>query len=503
MNPTTLPIKQALISVFDKSGLDSLCIKLKECGTKIYSTGGTAQHLKDKGFEITPIESVTQFPEMMDGRVKTLHPKVFGGILARRNVFEDLSAAQSHHIPLFDLVVVNLYPFWDHLNDTREVQAKFVDIGGPSMLRAAAKNSISVTVLSSAQDYIEFINEIEKHQGTTQEFRYSMAARTFQRTGQYDSMIAQTWAPQIQSFPSLLSLGKLTSLRYGENPHQTAAWGSFNQDWKILQGKELSYNNLLDAESAVRLNSEFTHSAVTIVKHNNPCGVASHNISIKELFEKALACDPKSAFGGIVASNREIDADAAEVMVKLFLEVIIAPSFSSAAKELFSQKKNLRLIEWSNPTANSMEVRASLGGWLIQSSDSLGVPDELKVVTSNKSLSAEIQSDLMFAWLVSKHVRSNAIVIAKNGQTLGIGAGQMARVDAVQIALEKAKGKTEGAVLSSDAFFPFRDNIDLLKGVGISGIIQPGGSQRDAEVIQACNEQNILMAFTGKRHFRH
>jgi phosphoribosylaminoimidazolecarboxamide formyltransferase/IMP cyclohydrolase len=503
MNDSILPIQRALISVYDKTGLEPLCHELKKNGAQIYSTGGTAKFLQDKGFEILTIESITDFPEVMDGRVKTLHPKIFGGILARRDATEDLEVAKTYQIPLFDLVVVNLYPFWEHLNDPRETQAKYVDIGGPSMLRAAAKNAISVTVLSSPSDYSQFLSELNQNRGTSLTFRYSMSACTFQRTSQYDALIAETWLPKNTSLPQSISLGKLNPLRYGENPHQKAAWGSQDQKWKVLQGKELSYNNLLDADSAVRLNSEFSLPAVTIVKHNNPCGVASGELPLTTLFAKALNCDSKSAFGGIVAVNRAVTAEVAEAMANIFLEVIIAPSFDSESKQILAQKKNLRLIEWSQSTSNLVEVRSSLGGWLVQTPDLESAPADLKIVTTSNSLPPELKSELNFAWLVSKHVRSNAIVISKSGQTLGIGAGQMSRVDAVQIALEKSKGKTQGAVLASDAFFPFRDNIDLLQGSGIKAIIQPGGSQRDREVIEACDEQGILMAFTGKRHFRH
>ena len=500
---STLPIKNALISVFDKAGLDILCQKLTESGVRIYSTGGTAAQLKSHGLDVTLVESVTGFPEMMDGRVKTLHPKIFGGILARRGENKDLNDCLEHHTPLFDLVVVNLYPFWEHLNVSKEIQAKYIDIGGPSMLRAAAKNSTSVTVLSSPEDYPKFLAEYDTHRGTTLSFRYSMAATTFERSSHYDAMIAQAWRDKPASLPSTLHLGNLSPLRYGENPHQNAAWGSSSQTWKVLQGKELSYNNLLDTDSALRLNSEFTLPSVTIIKHNNPCGVASGDASINTLFKRSLEGDPQSAFGGIVAANREIDSAAAEAMSQLFLEVIVAPSFSEEAKQILKSKKNLRLIEWKEPSFNSVEIRASLGGWLVQTRDSIGPQKELNCVTKNKHLTPELIADLNFAWMVCKHVRSNAIVLAKNGQTVGIGAGQMSRVDAVQFALEKAKGKTSGAVLASDAFFPFRDNIDLLKNSGIKAIIQPGGSLRDSEIIQACDEQEILMVFTGKRHFRH
>ena len=503
MIPAYLPVKNVLISVYDKKGLEPLCKSLKSLGANFFSTGGTAKFLIENGFDVTSVESVTQFPEMMDGRVKTLHPKIFGGILARRDDPSDLLATENLQIPLFDLVVVNLYPFWEHLNDSRKTQTKFIDVGGPSMLRAAAKNYESVTVLSSPNDYPIFERELSEYQGTTEEFRLQLAAKTFQRTSEYDALIAQMWKEQSRELPEHIYFGAATPLRYGENPHQIAVWSSQQTRWKILQGKELSYNNLLDSESAVRLNSEFSSPAITIVKHNNPCGVASADIPLAELFDQALACDSKSAFGGIVACNRAIDQKTAERMNQIFLEVVIAPHFSSEAAEVFKNKKNLRLIEWSNPQFSPFEIRPSMGGWLIQTVDTLGIPTEFKTVTLNNSISEETRRDLIFSWLVSKHVRSNAIVIAKNGQTLGIGAGQMSRVDAVQIALDKAQGKTQGSVLSSDAFFPFRDNVDLLKNLGIQAIIQPGGSQRDNEVIQACNELGIAMVFTGKRHFRH
>lgn len=503
MIPANRPIKHALISVYDKKGLEPLCNTLKTHGTKIFSTGGTAKFLIERGFDVTSVESVTQFPEMMDGRVKTLHPKIFGGILARRDEPSDLMATENHQIPLFDLVVVNLYPFWDHLLDSRKTQTKFIDVGGPSMLRAAAKNYESVTVLSSPDDYPIFERELSEHHGTTEEFRLRLAAKTFQRTSEYDALIAQMWGEKSKELPDHIYFGHATPLRYGENPHQMAVWRSQQTQWKTLQGKELSYNNLLDAESAVRLNSEFTYPAITIVKHNNPCGVASADIPLAELFDRALACDSKSAFGGIVACNRAVDQKTAESMSQIFLECIIAPHFTPEASEIFKHKKNLRLIEWSDTQFSPFEIRPSMGGWLIQTADTLGIPTELKTVTLNNSISEETRRDLIFSWLVSKHVRSNAIVIAKNGQTLGIGAGQMSRVDAVRIALDKAQGKTQGSVLSSDAFFPFRDNIDLLKDLGIQAIIQPGGSQRDNEVIEACNEHGITMVFTGKRHFRH
>lgn len=500
----TYPIRSALVSVFDKTGLEPLCRALQEFNVKIYSTGGTASAIEKLGIPVTSIESVTQFPEMMDGRVKTLHPRVFGGILARREVAEDLEAAKKHEIPIFDLIVVNLYPFWDHRGKEIKEQTKFIDIGGPSMIRAASKNFDAVAVLSDPADYKEFLTEFQTNRGaTTKGFRHQLAARTFRRTSQYDAMIASEWEAA-GGLPKELSLTPQTPLRYGENPHQAAAWsGPQPTPWKVLQGKELSYNNLLDTEAALRLVSEFSRPAVSIIKHNNPCGVASLEATVEKVFEKALTTDSKSAFGGIVAANRGVDGAAANAMAALFLEVVVAPSFTTEAVEIFGKKKNLRLIEWASPKFQSIEVRNSMGGWLVQDSDNVGIPHELKVVTET-AVPDDAMEDLKFAWLVCKHVRSNAIVVANRGVTVGIGAGQMSRVDAVNIALQKGAALgLGGAVLASDAFFPFRDNIDLLKGTGIRAIIQPGGSQRDTEVIQACNELGIAMVFTGQRHFRH
>jgi len=496
------PIKSALVSVFDKAGLEPLARALAGRGVKLFSTGGTATALEKLGLNVTKIESVTEFPEMMDGRVKTLHPRVFGGILARREVAEDREAAQTHGIPLFDLVVVNLYPFWDHKGKERAEQIKFIDIGGPSMIRAAAKNHATVAVLSDPKDYAEFLTELETNDGgTTEAFRYQLAARTFQRTAEYDQSIATEWAKS--ALPTSLTLAPQTPLRYGENPHQKAAWTGPTPEWKVLQGKELSYNNLLDTEAALKIVEEFSDPAVAIIKHNNPCGAAVLKKPLLDVYKAALACDPKSAFGGIIATNQVIDKASAEAMAELFLEVVVAPGFEPGALEAFSKKKNLRLIAWENPVTASFEVRGALGGWLVQEADREGIHGEWRAVTK-AAVPKEVEQELRFAWGICKHVRSNAIVVTKDGATVGIGAGQMSRVDSVHIALQKAgDGKLDGAVLASDAFFPFRDNIDLLKGKGIRAIVQPGGSQRDPEVIQACDELGIAMVFTGQRHFRH
>ncbi len=500
-----IPIQKALISVFDKAGLEPLVQALHQRKVEIYSTGGTASFIEKLGIPVTLVEKVTQFPEMMDGRVKTLHPKVFGGILARREVNDDVAHAKSHGIPLFDLIVVNLYPFGGHLKDDRSTQVKYVDIGGPSMIRAASKNFSAVCVLSDPKDYLSFLDHYAKENGkTTEAFRFQMAVATFERTAAYDQLIATTWNGN--AIPSGLSLSPKTTLRYGENPHQSGAWVG-EPKWKVYQGKELSYNNLLDAEAAYRLAFDFQSPAVAIIKHNTPCGVATAEagkpVKIASLFQTAFECDSRSAFGGIVAVNRQVDGEAAIAMKDIFLEVVMAPSFSEEALEILKAKKNLRVIEWSEPQFNSFEVRSAMGGWLVQESDTRALPSQLKTVTENQSIEG-VKESLHFAWIVSKHVKSNAIVIAKDGATLGIGGGQVSRVEALEIALQKSNAeKLKGAVLASDAFFPFRDNIDRLRGTGIAAIIQPGGSQRDEEVIAACNSLGIAMVFTGERHFRH
>ncbi len=496
------PIHKALVSVWDKTGLDLLATALHQKGVVLYSTGGTAQYLRETcKVPVTLIETVTDFPEMMAGRVKTLHPRVFGGILARRGEPKDLEEAAAHGIPLFDLVVCNLYPFWEQVGKDIPEQSSFVDIGGPSMIRAAAKNHASVMVLSNASEYSGFVESFTQTGGTSLAQRRQAAAVTFARTSQYDGMIAQEWN-KTASFPSQLNFGPASELRYGENPHQKAVWCG-SPKWNLIQGKTLSYNNLLDTEAALRITREFETPVVAIVKHNNPCGVASGHSTLAEVYMRALACDAQSAFGGIVATNAIVDKAAAEKMGEHFLEVVLAKGFTDEAKAFFQKKKNLRLIEWPEPTDPSFEVRASLGGWLLQSPDSAEKGFEYKTVTRNPP-PQDSYADINFAWKICKHVRSNAIVLAKNQATLGIGAGQMSRVDAVRIALEKSSVHSlEGAVLASDAFFPFRDNIDLLKGRNISVVVQPGGSVRDEEVIAACEDQGIAMVFTGKRHFRH
>lgn len=498
------PIRNALLSVSDKAGLEDLARALAANGVQLFSTGGTLKFLNETcGLPAESVESVTEFPEMMDGRLKTLHPKVFGGILARRDNADDEKNLTKFGMPYFDLVVVNLYPFANYRGQALSKQIENIDIGGPSLLRAAAKNHTFVNVLSDPSEYPAFIAHLEENSGKTLlAFRKGLALRTFARTAAYDAMIAEEWAPD-SAFPSAVGLTPAQSLRYGENPHQKAAFVG-TPDWKILQGKELSYNNLLDAEAATRLTEDFAQNACTIVKHNNPCGVAAGlGLSSLQLFKKAQEGDSVSAFGGIVAFNTAVDSECAQALSEIFLEVIIARSFSADALKILSKKSNLRLIEWARPRFHGFEVRAALGGWLVQDADRATLSGDFKVV-SQKQPSAEELADLQFAWIVCKHVKSNAIVVAKKGQTAGIGAGQMSRIDSVKIAIEKSgPGRLKDAVLASDAFFPFRDNIDAIAPTGIKAIVAPGGSRNDQQVIDAANDQNLVLVFAPERHFRH
>jgi len=467
---------------------------------EIISTGGTADFIRKLGFPVTLAEQVTGSAEILDGRVKTLHPNIFGGILARRDQSSDLKQIKDLSIPLIDLVVVNLYPFHETLGQTLEAQTALIDIGGPSLIRAASKNHRWVTVLSDPSDYSLFLKEMSPNGSVSLGFRKAMATRSFLRTSQYDSMIFNEWQESL--FPTELRLAPQNKLRYGENPHQTAVWAG-TPAWSLLQGKELSFNNLLDSEAALRLIAEFDEPAIAIIKHNNPCGVAWGNLEGAELFQRAFESDSKSAFGGIVAFNRLVDEALAHRMSPCFLEVVLAPSFTDEARTIFQNKKNLRLIEWPEPFFHQVEIRGAMGGWLLQDRDTEGTFLEFKKMTEGPGPSEELLKEMEGAWKVCKHVRSNAIVISQEGVTLGIGAGQVSRIGSLQIALEQSKARLQGAVLASDAFFPFRDSIDLLSGLPIQAIIQPGGSQRDSEVIQACEQLGLPLYFTGMRHFRH
>lgn len=521
------PIARALISVSDKTGLVEFAAFLAERNVEILSTGGTARAMRDAGIGIVEVGEHTGFPEIMDGRVKTLHPKVHGGILARRGDDAHVSAMQDHDIAPIDLVVVNLYPF----EATVAAGAGYddcvenIDIGGPALIRAAAKNHESVTIVTDAEDYTAVMDDMRAHDGATSfDLRKRLAGIAYARTAAYDSAIGAWFAGHdTDAFPRRFSLAgtRRQSLRYGENPHQNAAFYTTGDTRPgvatatQLQGKELSYNNLNDTDAAFELAAEFEDPAVAIIKHANPCGVAV-GTSLADAYAKALKCDPVSAFGGIVAVNRPLDGEIAGAMGDIFLEVVIAPSVTDEAQEILSAKKNLRLLsagEMPDPRAPGLMTKLLSGGFLLQDRDAGHIgPDDLRVVTRRAPNEAEI-ADLLFAFTVGKHVKSNAIVYAKNGATVGMGAGQMSRVDSTRIAARKsedaaeAAGETEplvkGSVVASDAFFPFADGLITAAEAGATAVIQPGGSIRDEEVIAAADERDLAMVFTGMRHFRH
>jgi phosphoribosylaminoimidazolecarboxamide formyltransferase/IMP cyclohydrolase len=521
----TVTITRALLSVSDKTGLIPFARALREKNIELLSTGGTFRALQEAGIEVTEVSAHTGFPEMMDGRVKTLHPRVHGGILARRD--DHAQAMRDHDIPPIDLVVVNLYPFEATVAAGKPFEdcVENIDIGGPAMIRSAAKNHDFVTVVVDSADYETVMAELVLHQGaTTMATRRRLAGKAYARTAAYDSAISAWFAAQLgETLPERFAMaGTLQQrMRYGENPHQEAALyrdGSTRPGVataRQLQGKELSYNNLADADAAIELVAEFDRPAVAIIKHANPCGVAQGQ-SIGAAYARALACDPVSAFGGIIAVNQELDAETAEEISKLFAEVIVAPSISEAALAVLATKKNLRVLATDtlpDPAAPGLIVKAIAGGFLLQSRDTGRITlDSLKVVTKRQPTQAEL-ADMLFAFRVAKHVKSNAIVYAKDGATVGIGAGQMSRVDSSRIAAWKAGEAaaaaklaaplTHGSVVASDAFFPFADGMIAAAEAGATAIIQPGGSMRDAEVIAAADERGLAMVFTGIRHFRH
>lgn len=501
---TITPIKRALLSVYDKSGIVEFAQKLVELGVEIISTGGTSQALHTANIPHLQVEAITGMKEMLGGRVKTLHPLIHGGILGKRD--KDQQEASKLGLQWIDLVVVNFYAF----NQVKESHSwdeavELIDIGGPTMVRAAAKNFKWVSVVVDTSDYAVVIDELKKQQGIDYETRKKFAQKAFKLTSQYDTLIqaylsGETVTPALQ-------LEKPQELRYGENPHQKAFAYAIQQDSQGLltavqqQGKPLSYNNLLDSEAAVACVREFDQPACVIVKHANPCGVAVA-ADITTACEQAQVADAQSAFGGIVALNRDCNEQTAKVICNIFTEVVIAPGFSKEALAVFSAKPNMRILQMPMGTSAQWEMRFIEGGVLMQEKDlQVLTADQLKVVTKRAPTAAE-NSVILFAWRVVKHIKSNAILIAKNHHTCGIGAGQVSRVDAVKIALEKTIDKTE-CVLASDAFFPFRDSIDMIAAQGIRTIVQPGGSVRDDEVIAACNEHDIAMVFTGKRCFKH
>ena len=523
------PIKTALISVSDKSGLEQLAPALAGHGVKLLSTGGTANALRKLGLEVTDVSDVTGFPEIMDGRVKTLHPGVHGGLLSIRSNAEHEKARTDNGIGLIDLLIVNLYPFEETLAKRagRDDMIENIDVGGPAMIRGAAKNHNDVTVVVDPADYDVVLAELEAHKGTTLALRRKLAAKAFARTASYDAAISRWMAEDVgEPFPSFIAIGGRLhqSLRYGENPHQQAAAYAV-QDGRIgvlaakqIQGKELSYNNINDADAALDAISEFDgaeQAACVIVKHANPCGVAI-GASLQEAYAKALSCDGVSAFGGILAFNRRLDGKTAEEIAKLFTEVIIAPGADDDAKLILGAKKNLRLLllpEMPNPTKSGIIAKSIAGGLLVQSRDCVTLGETTLRVVSKRQPSGTEMRDLCFAWTVAKHVKSNAIVFARNGMTTGVGAGQMSRIDSTRIAVSKsldaakAAGGTEpwarGSVLASDAFFPFADGIEAAAQAGATAIIQPGGAMRDDDVIKCADDHGLAMVFTGIRHFRH
>ena len=528
---STIRITRALLSVSDKTGLVPLAQALDRHGVELVSTGGTAQALRDAGLAVRDVSDLTGFPEMMDGRVKTLHPKVHGGLLAVRDHPAHAKAMAEHGIGAIDMVVVNLYPFEATVarGAARDAIIENIDIGGPSMVRSAAKNHAYVAIVTDPADYEALAAELDAQKGgVTLETRRRLAARAFALTATYDAMIASwfAFADQGEAFPPTLPLvlERPVPLRYGENAHQSAAFYRHRGpaahgigDARQVQGKELSYNNYNDADAALALVAEFRDAAPScvIVKHANPCGVASAG-TLGEAYAAALACDSVSAFGGIIAVNRPLDAATAEAISGIFTEVVVAPDADAGAIEIFARKKNLRLLltgTLPDPARGGFDVKSITGGWLVQARDRVTVdPADLRVVTKRAPTDAEM-ADALFAWTVAKHVKSNAIVYAKDGATAGIGAGQMNRLESARIAAWKARDAAEkagwpqprtiGSAVASDAFFPFADGLLAAVEAGATTVIQPGGSIRDDEVIAAADAAGLAMIFTGTRHFRH
>jgi len=510
--------RYAAISVFDKKGIKQFAKGLVKHGFKIIASGGTYRELKKAGIKVIEVTKITKFPEMLDGRVKTLHPKIHGGLLFRRDLPQHVKTAKKYGIPQIDIVVINLYPFEKVVskkNFTHEEAIENIDIGGPAMVRAASKNYEHVAVVTSPDQYSDILRELNENRGeVSSQTKARLQREAFALTAKYDAAIVSYLSPAKDTdlFPKKLSLSmeKIQDLRYGENPHQAAAFyrqeGGGITDAVQLHGKELSYNNILDIEAAYSIASYFVNPAVAIVKHNNPCGVATSN-SVCDAYLKAYKCDKVSAYGGIIACNRTIDEKTAKEISKLFVEVTIAPDYSSGALDILKQKKNLRILKC--PVLSSAKRRGSLdykkvaGGVLLQETDLAELTMSDISVATKRQPSLHEMEDLFFAWGVCKYVKSNAIVVVKNGATIGIGAGQMNRVGSAEIALKQAGPAAKKAVLASDGFFPFSDTVETAHKHGISAIIQPGGSVRDEEVIKAADKYKMTMLFTGRRHFRH
>ncbi len=516
-------VTRALISVSNKEGILDFARELSKLGIEILSTGGTAKLLRDGGVKVKDVSEFTGFPEMLDGRVKTLHPKVHGGLLGRRSNPEHVKQMKEHGIEPIDLVVVNLYPFEQTVAKpgcTLEEAIENIDIGGPTMLRSAAKNYTDVAVVVSPRDYGRVLEEIQKAGEVSAKTRFELCRTVFLHTARYDSAISayldsQVPAEEKTRFPNILTLQfeKVQNLRYGENPHQQ---GAFYREFgrkepsvsnaTQIQGKEMSFNNFLDANSALELVKEYDQTAAVIVKHNNPCGVATAN-ALAEAYRKARDCDPVSAFGGVIAFNRLVDLETAKEITATFVEVVVAPEFAPDALEELKRKKDVRLLDVGpkvTGTSEGMDMKKIVGGLIYQDRD-LGKIAEirsLRVATKRMPTDDEYGA-LAFAWKVCKHVKSNAIIFTTRDQTIGIGAGQMSRLDSVRIAVMKAQFPLKGTVLASDAFFPFRDGLDEAAKAGVTAVIQPGGSLKDEEVIKAANEHGIAMVMTGMRHFRH
>jgi phosphoribosylaminoimidazolecarboxamide formyltransferase / IMP cyclohydrolase len=507
---TVTPVRRALLSCYDKEGLAPFAAALADRGVELVSTGSTAATLRDAGLEVTEVAEVTGFPECLDGRVKTLHPHVHAGILADRREPSHLAQLEELAVTPIDLVVVNLYPFAATVasgaGDDQVVE--MIDIGGPTMVRAAAKNHASVGVVVDPGDYERVAAVLGAQGGLDRELRTELAAKAFRHTAAYDAEVAGWFQRDLEVAEQLtIALPRVATLRYGENPHQTAALYAADGAGGVagatqLHGKQLSFNNLLDADAAWRLVAEQTAPCVAIVKHTNPAGCAIAD-ELADAYARALEGDPVSAFGGIVATNRVIDEATAAQIVEVFTEVVVAPGFDPDARAILERKTSLRLLEIDPAPATTLDVRGVSGGLLVQDADVAAEPwDDWRVVTAQAPDEATI-ADLRFAWLACKHTKSNAIVLASGGQLVGVGAGQMSRVDAVRLAVERSGERHVGSVLASDAFFPFRDGPDAAAAAGVRAIVQPGGSVRDDEVIAAAEEHGIPMVFTGRRHFRH
>ena len=512
LNNENVKINRALISVFDKTGLDKLAKEFVSRGIEIMSTGGSAKFLREKNIKVTDVSDYTNFPEIMDGRVKTINPLVEGGILGLRDKHE--KDAKDNNIKWIDIVICNLYPFSETIskNDCDQALAlENVDIGGPTMIRSAAKNVGWVTVIVDPTDYDYLLENLNDENEIDFDSRSFFSAKAFGHTAQYDTIIHNYLKPEKLSHDFTLTFTKHSEMRYGENPHQAAAAYTIPGDRsnnilnaKIHQGKKLSYNNIMDADAALSCLKEFNSTACVIVKHANPCGVAL-GANMLNVYKRAFNADSLSAFGGIIAINQPCDDILAEEISKVFVEIVLAPAFTKKSLEIFSKKKNLRVLEVGNIQSREqlLEVRNVVGGVIVQETDtSILSEDNLQVVTENKPSDNDMKT-MLFGWKVLKHVKSNGILIVKDNTTVGVGAGQVSRVDSVDIAMKKSGESIKDSILCSDAFFPFRDSIDKIAGSGIKAVLQPGGSVRDDEVISACNEHGIAMVFTGQRCFKH